>query len=333
MAKEQKTQDIVIYRGPKGAVSLRAQFEKETLWATLDQIAKLFGRDKSVVSRHIKNILTEGELRRDSVVAKIATTANDGKVYQVDYYNLDMVISVGYRVNSAAATKFRQWATETLRDYLLHGYVLSHQRLIESKQNTLKDLEKTIGLIQSVVSRKYLKQDEVSKLFDVVKEYAHSWLLLNEYDEGSVSLQQGSKKSGRVLSYEKARHAIDTLRVSLVKKGEASDLFGNERDGTFSGIVQTIYQTFGGKELYVSLEEKAAHLLYFIIKDHPFSDGNKRIAALLFMVFLENNSIARRKNGERKINDNTLVALALLVAESDPKEKEQIVALITQLIR
>jgi len=251
----------------------------------------------------------------------------------MEYYNLDVMIAVGYRVNSKQATTFRKWATETLRDFMLHGYVLNRQRLIESKQNTIKGLEKTVDLIRTVASRKYLEQDEIVSLLDVIKGYAHSWFLLQEYDEGSLTLSTSTKKVTKQLAYESARHAIDALRVELVNKGEASDLFGNERDGTFAGILKSIYQTFGGKELYKSIEEKAAHLLYFIIKDHPFSDGNKRIGSFLFIIFLQQNGILRNKNGEKKLHDNTLVALALLVAESNPKEKEQIVALITQLIR
>jgi len=335
MAHDRKTEDIVIYRSPKVVVSLRAQVEKETMWATQAQMASLFGVQPQAVIRHLRNIYKEKELSKGATCSILEQVRLEGArtvKRSIEYYNLDAIIAVGYRINSKQATAFRIWATETLRDYLLHGYALNRKRLIESKQNTVKDLEKTIGFIQSIATRNYLEQDEVAKLFDVVKDYAHSWLLLQEYDEGDIPISKSSKKGVHVLTYERARIAIDTLRTSLVKKGEASDLFGNERDGSFKGIVKTVYQTFGGKELYISLEEKSAHLLYFIIKDHPFSDGNKRIAALLFVIFLEQNNIARRKNGERKINDNTLVALALLVAKSDPKEKDQIVALITQLI-
>ncbi len=330
------TEDIVIYKGPKGNVTLRAQVEKDTMWASLSQIADLFGVQKAAVSKHIKNIYQTGELSQRATVSILETVQNEGKrtIHRsMEYYNLDVMIAVGYRVNSKQATTFRKWATETLRDFMLHGYVLNRQRLIESKQNTIKGLEKTVDLIRTVASRKYLEQDEIVSLLDVIKGYAHSWFLLQEYDEGSLTLSTSTKKVTKQLAYESARHAIDALRVELVNKGEASDLFGNERDGTFAGILKSIYQTFGGKELYKSIEEKAAHLLYFIIKDHPFSDGNKRIGSFLFIIFLQQNGILRNKNGEKKLHDNTLVALALLVAESNPKEKEQIVALITQLIR
>ena len=247
-----------------------------------------------------------------------------------------MILSIGYRVNSKQATEFRKWATKTLREYLVRGYVLNEQRLSESKQNSIKELEKTIGFIKDVVLRRQLGQSEMESILGVIKDYAHSWSLLQKFDERDVSLAKGKVKS-KILVYEDIRNAIDLLKTDLMRKGEAGDLFGNERGGEFQGILKTIYQTFGGSDLYPSVEEKAAHLLYFVIKDHSFSDGNKRIGSFLFIHFLSIHKILIRKDGgergQRKINDNALVALALLIAESDPAEKEQIVALVTQLIK
>jgi prophage maintenance system killer protein len=323
---------MVIYQAKSGAIEMRGDLGKETLWASLDQIAQVFGRDKSVISRHIRNIFKEQELDPKAVVAKNATTANDGKVYQVDYFNLDMILSVGYRVNSKTATAFRIWATKTLREYITKGIVLNEKRFKESHINTLRDIQKTVAFIQEVALRKQLDQDEMKSLLSVVRDYAHSWELLDQYDKGDV-LIASSKKKTKLLDYENVRGALDTLKHELIKKGEAGDLFAKERDGSFQGILKTIHQTFDGKELYPSLEEKAAHLLYFVIKDHPFFDGNKRSGAFLFIWFLQINNALFKKNSERKINDNALVALALLIAQSDPRDKEQMVALTTQLIK
>jgi prophage maintenance system killer protein len=240
---------------------------------------------------------------------------------------------VGYRVNSKQATSFRVWATKTLKDYLIKGYVINQKRLKESQQNSLKELQKTLSFIQETIKSRQLNQSETDSLLSVLKDYTQSFLLLNQYDEGRVQVAKGAIKSTKQFTYEFIRPAINELKSRLIKLEEATPLFGAERDGSFGGVLKTIYQTFGGKELYESLEEKAAHLLYFIIKDHVFTDGNKRIGAFLFVFFLDQNRILYRKNGERKISDSTLVALALLVAQSNPNEKEQMVALITQLIK
>jgi prophage maintenance system killer protein len=324
--------ELVIYSDSKRGVELRADASNETIWATQDQVADLFGRDKSVISRHLKNIFNEVELDRNSVVAKNATTAADGKTYIVEYYNLDAVLSVGYRVNSKQATQFRIWATKTLREYLLKGFVANTDRIKKLPDKILKDLEEKICFIQRTLEKRELNISEVDSLLSVIHDYAHSWTYLKEYDEGGLVLKKSRTKGKIIFDYGYVRPKIDELGSVLFKKGEASDLFSSERDGSFQGILKTIYQTFGGKELYSSLEEKAAHLLYFIIKDHPFSDGNKRVGAFLFILFLEMNDISRRANGEQKINDNTLVALALLIAESDPKEKKVMVALTTNLL-
>ena len=342
MAKKNKKEEkfgLVIYKDKKGNVELKADLTKDTIWATLNQIAFLFGVQKAGVSKHIKHIFSSGELSENRTVSKMETVQIEGGreiERNIEFYNLDMILSIGYRVNSKQATEFRKWATKTLREYLVRGYVLNEQRLSESKQNSIKELEKTIGFIKDVVLRRQLGQSEMESILGVIKDYAHSWSLLQKFDERDVSLAKGKVKS-KILVYEDIRNAIDLLKTDLMRKGEAGDLFGNERGGEFQGILKTIYQTFGGSDLYPSVEEKAAHLLYFVIKDHSFSDGNKRIGSFLFIHFLSIHKILIRKDGgergQRKINDNALVALALLIAESDPAEKEQIVALVTQLIK
>lgn len=324
-----------MYRGPKGAVTLRAQLEKETMWATLNQIADLFGVQKAAISKHINNITATGELSRKATVSILETVQTEGERQikrKIEYYNLDMIIAVGYRVNSKQATAFRIWATETLRDYLLHGYVLNRKALAESKYNTLKDLERTVQFIQTVATRKYLEQDEMASLLAVIRDYASSFALLNEFDSGSVALERGKAKLVS-FPYEEVVEATSLLKKDLMKRGEASELFGVERDNGLKGVIGNIHQSFGGQTLYGSVEERAAHLLYFIIKDHPLVDGNKRTGAFLFILFLKKHKALLKKNGEKKINDAALTALALLVAASDPKEKEQMIALITQLIK
>ncbi len=325
-------QEIIIYKGPKGTVKLRAQYERETMWATQEQIASLFGIERSVITKHFKNIFKDQELRENSVCAFFAHTAKDGKQYNVKFYNLDAIIAVGYRVNSKQATAFRIWATETLRDYLLHGYVLNRKALAESKYNTLKELEKTVAFIQTVASRKYLEQDEMASLLGVIRDYASSFDLLNEFDSGNVPLAHGKTKLIE-FSYEEAIESVSLLKNDLIKRNEASELFGIERSEGLKSVIGNLHQSFGGHTLYKSVEERAAHLLYFVIKDHPLVDGNKRTAAFLFILFLKKHKALLKKNGEKKINDNALTALALLIAASDPKEKDQMIALVTQLIK
>jgi death-on-curing family protein len=329
MLKKSKEQQIVIYRAKTGAIELQGDYRAETIWATQDDIVKLYGKDQSVISRHIKNIFKDGEVNEKSNMQKMHIANSDKPVV---FYSLDVILAVGYRTNSARAIEFRKWATKTLRDYLVKGYILNAKRLKKSRQMSVKELEKTLKFIQSAIQRRQLDQTEIDGLLSVINGYANSWLLLQQYDEDKLAIRKGKAKEKRRFDYDFVRPAIDELRSSLRTKGEASDLFGNERDQSFKGILGNIYQSFGGKELYGSLEEKAAHLLYFIIKDHPFSDGNKRTGSFLFILFLERNGILYRKNGEKKINDTALVALALLIAESKPAEKDNMVALITNLI-
>lgn len=324
-----KLQSIVIYKDKKGNVELKTDIQKETIWATQAQIATLFGIERSVVTKHINNITKIKEVSTKRNVQKMHIANSDKPV---SFYSLDIILAVGYRTNSAKAIIFRQWSNKILRDYIIKGVAINTERIKKLHEAGLKDLQNKIEFIQNTIQKRELDKGEIQNLLSVIKDYANSWTTLKEYDEGDIVIKKSKNKERKIFDYEFARKAIDELKINLVNKKEAGDLFGNERDETFKGILKTIYQTFDSKELYASLEEKASHLLYFIIKDHPFSDGNKRVGSLLFILFLERNNILLRKNGERKINDNTLVALALLVAESNPNEKETMTALITNLL-
>ncbi len=331
--EEIKKGEIVIYKAQKGP-ELQIKIQSESIWMTQAQIAGLFQADRTVIGKHIKNILNSLELRENSVCAIFAHTAPDGKVYQVQYYNLDMIISIGYRVNSKRATDFRIWATQRLKDYLLKGFAINEKRLkdFENLQVKLKELESAHKLIQSAVASKRLEGYE-KELLRIITDYADTWFVLNAYDKGELSLEGVSRKAGPALNYESLKTSITKFKERLAAKKEAGSLFGEEVGSKFKAVLGNINQTFGGKELYASLEEKAAHLLYFLIKDHPFADGNKRIGSLTFLLYLVENNFLYDKKGERKINDNTLTALALLIAESDPKDKDVMVRLVVNLIK
>ena len=322
MAKAKKTKGVVIYQAKSGAIELRADTGSETVWATLDQIATVFGRDKSVISRHFKNIFAEGELVQKAVVAKNATTAADGKTYQVEYYNLDAIISVGYRVNSKTATQFRQWATKTLRTHITKGYTLNPKRIGRNYEEFMTAVQNIQILLPEHVVL------DPKAVLDLIKEFASTWVSLDAYDKDALTLRSASKKNVKLTGAELAS-AILNLKVELLKKGEATDIFAQERAaGNIEGIVGNVMQSFGGKAVYPSIEEKAAHLLYFMVKNHPFTDGNKRSGAFAFVWFLQKVGA----KGKRNINPAALTALTLLIAESDPKKKDQMVALVTQML-
>jgi prophage maintenance system killer protein len=290
-------------------------------------MASLFGRDKSVIFRHLYKIFSEGELKRDSVVAKNATTGPDGKVYQVEYFNLDVIISVGYRVKSIRGTQFRIWANQVLKEYLVKGYTIDKKRL-QDQSRQLEELKQTVKLLGNVIESKALNSEEATGLLKVVTDYAYALDVLDKYDHQELEIGSTTREELFQITYPDAMKAIRGLK----EKFGGSMLFGNEKDESFQGSLAAIYQTFGKKDLYPSVEEKAANLLYFVIKNHSFSDGNKRIAAFLFVWFLEKNNILYRPDGTKKIADNALVALTLMIAESRPDEKDMMIKVVVNLI-
>lgn len=325
--------NIIIYSGADKKIHLEVTLKGESIWLTQKQIAALFDVQRPAITKHLENIFKSEELSERSVSSKMEHTAADGKTYKTTFYSLDAIISVGYRVNSMRATQFRIWATGVLRDHILKGYTVNEKRLKESGPIKLKELERTVSLLQSVIRSKSLSAGEAKGLLSVITDYANSWILLQQYDAGNLKTQRGRAKSITPLFTDEAISAIVALKTHLAKKKEGSDIFAVERQpGSIEGILNSIRQSFAGRELYPSIEEKAAHLLYFIIKHHPLVDGNKRVASLLFIFFLSKNNYLLKKNGERKINDNALVALALLIAESKPSEKEVMISLVTNLL-
>ncbi len=323
MKKSELKNNVVIYQTKSGAIELRGDAKKETLWATLDQIATVFGRDKSVVSRHLKNIFDEGELDRKSVVAKNATTASDGKTYQVEFYNLDVIISVGYRVNSKTATQFRQWATKTLREHITKGYTINKKQVAKNYDAFMKSVEDIQALLPEHVTL------DPKTVLELIKEFASTWVSLDAYDKDALILKGVTKKKVTLLGSD-LESTLQSLRTELMKKGEATDMFASERaKGNIEGIVGNVMQSFGGKSVYPTVEEKAAHLLYFMVKNHPFTDGNKRSGAFAFVWFLRKSGA----RGAQNINPSALTALTLLIAESDAQKKAQMVALVTQMLR
>lgn len=316
---------IVIYQAQDDdLVSVR--LEGETLWLTQDRMAELFGRDRSVITKHLRNIFKDGELSQDSVCANFAHTAADGKTYQVLHYNLDAIISVGYRVNSKLGTQFRQWATGVLRDHLTQGWTLDRARL----ERNSAELEAALSLVRKTAQAPELTADTGRGLVEIVSRYAQTFLLLQRYDEGLLTEPQGTL-GGRLLTHSEALNAVATLKVDLQSRGEASDLFGRERDSGLAAVLGNLEQTIFGEPAYPTIESKAAHLLYFIIKNHPLSDGNKRTGAFLFVDFLHRND-ALYRDGLPVINDVGMAALALLVAESDPAQKDTIIRLIENML-
>ena len=319
--------NIEIYKVHEGEIVFRVDTNKDTIWTTQDQISKLFGVDRTVIGRHLRNIFRDGELNEDSVCAKIAHTATDGKTYQVNTYNLDAIISVGYRVNSRKATDFRIWATKTLKSYVIDGVAINKRRLKELDSQKLYEIEGALGIVKRLVTASELSADEASGVLEVITKYSPSFKALKEYDEGHIVFSKG-KKATKNITVENGLEIIAELK----KKVKGDELFGKLRGDAFASTLGAITQTYNNKDLYPTISEKAANLLYLIIKDHPFYDGNKRIGALLFVVFLTINDYHLTKNGETKISDRALTALALLIAESNPKEKGLLVALICKLL-
>jgi prophage maintenance system killer protein len=324
--------EIILYKDAFGP-EIMVGFQNDTVWLTQAEMAKLFEKNVKTISEHISLIYKENELQKEKTSFKQANSGNSGIGLNkpVNLYNLDVIISVGYRVKSKRGTQFRIWATNRLRDYLLKGYSVNEKRLKEEHSLKIKELEQTTKLFQNVLENRRAEGYE-KDLLKIITDYANTWAVLNLYDKGELGVENVSKQKSKTLEYDGVRKAITKFKERLGVKKEAGDLFGQEVGGKFQGVLGSIGQTFGAKDLYPSIEEKAAHLLYFCVKDHPFADGNKRIGSLLFLIFLVENNFLINKKGERKINDTALAALTLLVAESDPKQKDVMVKLIINLV-
>jgi prophage maintenance system killer protein len=324
--------EITIYKAENGP-EVRVQFEDETVWLTQAQMAELFQKDVRTISFHIKAIYKEKELEIAKTSRKQANShiIGIGLNKPTTYYNLDVIISVGYRVKSKRGTQFRIWATAKLRDYMLKGFAVNADKLKEKNSNSLKELEGAVKLLQGAIESGRLDGYE-KELLKIITDYTDTWVLLNKYDHDQLKIENTTKKVIFKLDYENITASIQQFKKRLIVKGEATSLFGKESGDKLQGLLGNIEQTFDGKPVYESLEEKAAHLLYFAIKDHPFVDGNKRIGSLLFLLYLIKNHSLYNKRGERKLNDNALAALALLIAESKPEQKDIMVRLVVNLI-
>ena len=319
--KNKKTDNqIVIFQAKSGAIELRGDFGKETIWATQMQIANIFQIERSVVTKHILNIFKDKEISEKSNVQKMHIPNSDKPI---SFYSLDIILAVGYRANSVRAIEFRQWATKTLREHITKGYTINRKQITKNYDAFMK----AVGDIQLLLPE-HITLDPKTVL-DLIKEFASTWVSLDAYDKELLTIIGTTKKTIKLAGQELVS-AIDNLRAELVKKGEATELFAHERkSGSIEGIAGNVMQSFGGRQLYPSVEEKAAHLLYFMVKNHPFTDGNKRSGAFAFVWFLRKY----RAKGNRNINPASLTALTLLIAESEPKKKDVMVALVTQLLK
>ena len=319
---------LVIYKTPNGETQLDVTVHGETIWLTQRQIAELFGIKVPAISKHLKNIFESGELERDTTISKMETVVNRGfrgsSVEVIDHYNLDAILSVGYRVNSKNATAFRIWANKILKQYRLQGYAIN-ERVAAQKYDELSQLVKVLG--RTIQNQEKLTEDSRS-LLDVVVDYTYALDTLDRYDYQELKIEDTTGKEVFHATYENAMQVIRELH----DKFGGSTLFGNEKDDSFKSSIGQIYQTFGGVDLYPSVEEKAAMLLYLVTKNHSFSDGNKRIAATLFLWFLNGNDILYNEDGSKRIADNTIVALTLMIAESRTEEKDTMVKVIVNLI-
>ena len=319
--------EIIIYQSSDGQTELDVRLEGDSVWLSQAQLSSLFNSDRTSVGRHIRNIYKSGELEENATCAFFAQVQQEGKrtvKRTIPYYNLDIVISVGYRVNSKRATQFRIWANRVLKEYLIKGYAINHN----AKAEQLEELKRTIAVMNDVLAAKSVTKDEAIGLLRVISDFAYGLDTLDRYDYQQLEISDTTTEELFRATYESA---IDALQVLKTQFG-ASELFAREKDGSFHSTMGAIYQTFGGKDLYPSVEEKAANLLYLTTKNHSFSDGNKRIAAFLFLWFLEKNGILYREDGSRLIDNNTLVALTLMIAESRTEEKDIMTKVVVNLI-
>ena len=321
---------IIIYQTEDGQTQVDVRMENDMIWLTRQQIAVLFGRDYKTISKHINNALKE-ELAGSVVVAKFANTTQHGAIegktqtHEIDYFNLEVITSVGYRVKSKRGVQFRQWANNVLKQYLVKGYAVNERM----RKEQIGELRQLVGMLgRTIQNQPLLSNDETNALFEVVTDYTYALDTLDNYDYERLTINKTTKDEPFHATYENAMEAINGLR----EKFRGSALFGNEKDDSFKSSIGQIYQTFGGEELYPSVEEKAAMLLYLVTKNHSFSDGNKRIAATLFLWFLNGNHILYHPDGTKRIADSTLVALTLMIAESRTEEKDVMVKVVVNLI-
>jgi len=318
--------EIEIYQTKDGKTSIEVNVKNETIWLTQKQMSELFEKNVKTINEHIKNIFSEGELEENSVIRNFRITASDGKTYETMHYNLDVIISVGYRVKSKQGTKFRIWATNLLKQHLIEGYTINEKKLKEQNQK-LMDLKSTIKILERTVENQKIELDDAKGLLKVISDYTYALTILDEYDHQKVRLRDVTKKEAYLLTYYEAMEVINSMKNEF-----SSDLFGNEKDESFKSSLGAIYQTAFGEEVYPSIEEKGANLLYFIVKNHSFSDGNKRIAAAIFIYFMNRNNMIYKEDGSKKISDNTLVAITLMIAESKSSEKDVIVKVLVNLM-
>jgi prophage maintenance system killer protein len=330
MSKTVESAEVVIYQTPDGETSIDVTVVQDTVWLTAVQLSELFNNSRQNIGLHLKHIFDEGELDRSIAVRETSLLQKEGKrtiQRSVEQYSLDVIISVGYRIKSKQGTDFRIWANKVLKAYLLKGYALNEKRLQE-KTEQFESLKKAVSLITNVTSSQALSGDEAAGLLRILTDYTYALDVLDKYDHQVLEIEATSPRQLFQITYASAMAAIHSLR----DKFGGSTLFGNEKDESFQGSLAAIYQTFGGTDLYPSVEEKASNLLYFVIKNHSFSDGNKRIAAFLFVWFLEKNGLLYHADGSRKLADNALVALTLMIAESKPDEKEMMTRVVVSLI-
>ena len=323
----ERTGEIIIYKGEDNSTQIEVRLDAETVWLSQKQMSELFDKNIMTINEHIRNIYAEAELEEIPTIRKSLIVQKEGKRSinrEIVFYNLDVIISVGYRVNSKRGTQFRQWATQRLKDYLVQCYAINQKRLDQ--------LQQTIQLISKTGKTDDLNLTEAKGLLEIISNYTHSLVVLSKYDSKTLEADALNKNITYEISYAEAAAAIKEVKQTLINKKEASELFGNQKDDSFKGILGNIIQSFGGEYLYPSIEEQAAHLLYFVIKNHPFSDGNKRIGAFMFVWFLDKNKHLVSKSGNVKINESALVALALLVAQSNPDDKELMIKLVINLI-
>ncbi len=321
--------DIVIYQSEDNKAKVEVSFEGETCWLTLNQISDLFERDKSVISRHLSNVFKEEELDKEATVAKNATVQNEGDrkvTREIEYYNLDAILSVGYRINSKRGTQFRQWATQRLKEYLIDGYAINQKRLAE-KEMEVRHLKSGICILRRTIEHQVRSLHQAKGLAALLDDFSRGLSLLDDYDHQQLDRKGKSQKEAAFISYEEFIALIEAMCADF-----SSDFFGREKDDSFKSSAAQIYQSFGGQDLYPSLEEKAAMLLYFIVKNHSFVDGNKRIAAACFLYFLDKNNLLYDLNGVTLLSNDALASLTLFIAESKSEEMETVKQVVISIL-